>query len=49
MFFTTPFTVRLTKDIVDSINKIIEKDSTKYDSVSHFIRCSIIEKVRAEK
>lgn len=49
-FFTSPYRVRLTPKLVEDIEWLVKEDNgERYDSISHFIRCAIIEKIRNEK
>lgn len=42
MYFETRLMIRLRKEELKTINKIIKKNKGKFDNRSHFIRCAII-------
>ena len=50
MFLTTPTQIRLQKDDLKEIERIVKfHKGEKYSSESHFIRCAIIRLIREEK
>ena len=48
MFFEEKVNLRIRKDTLKLIHKIITKDNISYDSESHFIRCATIKLVNEE-
>lgn len=49
MFFPKMLQARITKEEYKKAKKIVRLDKgRKYDSVSHYVRCAIIEKNRKE-
>lgn len=47
--FETIINVRLDETQIYEIDKIINKDQTRYANRSHFIRCAIIKQIREIK
>lgn len=47
-YFTIPITVRMRKETLEDINYLIEKYYYKYDTLSHVVRCAVIELVNKE-
>jgi len=42
-FLDSSVHIRLSKELIDKIDLILEQDPYKYDNISHFIRCSVME------
>jgi len=48
MFFDERISLRLRKDTLKLIDKIVTRDNISYDSEAHFIRCAVLKLVRDE-
>lgn len=48
MFFSEKINIRLRKDELKKIKKLLKK-SEKYENVSHFIRCAILKLIKEEE
>tara|TARA_R100001530_G_scaffold134316_2_gene108964 strand:- start:291 stop:473 length:183 start_codon:yes stop_codon:yes gene_type:complete len=50
MNFGIPYRVRLSEKTIEEMEDILANDDgDRYGSISHFIRCAVIEKIRGEK
>ncbi len=49
VFFSVRTTIRLKIEELRSINEIININPERFDSVSHFIRCAVLNFIRQEK
>ena len=49
MFLDDRTDVRIKKEDLKFIHKIVNSDSEKYDNESHFIRCAVLRLIREER
>ena len=42
-------TIRLDEDLLEELNVVMESNKYTYNSISHYARCAIIEKLRGKK
>ena len=47
--FEEPIRVRLHKDSLKLLKRILKKDPETYDSISHFVRSATLKRLREEK
>jgi len=48
MYFPKRITMRLRAAELELIKEIVANSSDKYESPSHFVRCSVIKNIRSE-
>lgn len=49
VFFDKPIRIRMRKEEFKRIKKIVKKNKLRFQNISHFFRCAIMEKIRREE